>query len=64
MLGLALGLCDLAELFRSLQIDRYQLGHALFGHGDPKQPVDPGHGQPVMGNNQETGAGLFGYVGD
>ena len=54
----------LAQLLDALEIDRDQLRHALLAHGDAEQPVDPRHGQAVMGDDQEAGLGALGDLGD
>ena len=55
-------LSRLADFHGFLQIDRDQLRDAAFRHGDPVEPVHPGHGHTVVGDHQKAGAFRFGHL--
>src|SRR5713101_983734 len=43
-----------AQHLRLLQVHRNELRYAALGHRDAEQPVHAGHGQPVMGDDEEA----------
>ncbi len=47
----------LAQTFGGLQVDGDQGGDALFGHGDAEEAVHTGHGDRVVGDDDEAGFG-------
>jgi hypothetical protein len=40
-----------------LQVDGDELAHALLGHGDAEEPVHAGHGDGIVGDDDEAGLG-------
>ena len=49
--------------FGLFQIDRDQLRHALFGHGDAEQSVHARHGHGIVGDGDEAGLGALAHFG-
>ena len=55
-------LADLAQPLRAGQIDRHQLGHPTFLHGDAIEPIHPRHRDAVMGDHEKTGVQIMGNI--
>ena len=47
----------LAQLHRAFEVDRDELRHAAFGHGDAVEPVHARHGDRIVGDDHEARVG-------
>jgi hypothetical protein len=49
----------LAKLLGRLQIDGNQLRDTALGHGDAEQPIHAGHGDRIVGDDDEARLGAY-----